>query len=76
MDCGESLDKSFNKISILKHGIQERYIPCLSDECKNEIQGSFKIVADKRLQALAERSVINRDESSYLDEFLDKFLSD
>lgn len=33
-------------------------------------------MADRRLQALSERSVIDRDEYSSLDEFFEKFLSD
>ena len=48
------LEKSFNKISLLKNGIQERMIPNLSANCKKEIQGSFKIVDDQRLRELAD----------------------
>lgn len=38
------------KYSILKNGIASKFIPQLSDDCKKEIEGSFKITKDAELQ--------------------------
>ena len=51
-------------------------IPCLSTDCKQEIQGSFKIVEDARLKALAEAPSMPADERNPVDYFMDKFMSD
>jgi len=39
----------FKKFEILRLGIAERMIPTLSDNCKTEIEGSFKIMEDEEL---------------------------
>ena len=41
------------KFKILNHGICENYIPILSESCKKEIEGSFKITGDVELQQKA-----------------------
>jgi len=38
------------KFTILKNGIAEKFIPKLSDMCKKEIEGSFKITQDEELR--------------------------
>ena len=49
-------------------------IPCLSDNCKKEIQGSFKIVADDRLKELSEQMTeVNLTDD---DQWLKNFMSD
>ena len=39
-----------SKFSILKNGIAEKFIPRLSEYCKKEIEGSFKITKDEELR--------------------------
>ena len=41
------------KFKIFRNGIALNYIPCLSSNCKKEIEGSFKITGDRELQSLA-----------------------
>lgn len=38
------------KFQILRNGIAEKFIPRLSDNCKKEIEGSFKITKDEDLR--------------------------
>jgi hypothetical protein len=40
-----------SKFSILKNGINEKFIPRLSDHCKAEIEGSFKITKNDELRS-------------------------
>ena len=42
-----------SKFTILRNGISEKFIPKLSDYCKKEIEGSFKITADETLRQSA-----------------------
>jgi hypothetical protein len=42
--------KYLAKFSILRNGISEKFIPRLSDHCKKEIEGSFKITHDEELR--------------------------
>ena len=62
---------TLNKLNILQGGIENRFIPGLSQATKIQIEGSFKITGDKELQklALTEASQIQRTEE-------DQFLSD
>ena len=39
-----------SKFSILKNGIAEKFIPRLSEYCKKEIEGSFKITKDEEMR--------------------------
>ena len=63
------MDKKF-KIELLSGGIEERFIPTLSDETKRQIEGSFKIVEDQKLREL---SLASADSVQLTDE--DKLLS-
>ena len=38
---------ALNKLNILQGGIEDRFIPTLSDETRKQIEGSFKITADE-----------------------------
>ena len=42
-----------SKFTILHGGINEKFIPVLTEQCKKEIEGSFKITNDRELQAMA-----------------------
>ena len=42
-----------SKFTILHGGIAEKFIPVLTEQCKKEIEGSFKITNDRELQAMA-----------------------
>ena len=42
-----------SKLNILQGGIENRFIPGLSEVTKIQIEGSFKITGDKELQKLA-----------------------
>ena len=42
-----------SKFKILKNGIAEKFIPRLSEHCKKEIEGSFKITKDEELRQSA-----------------------
>lgn len=55
---------TLNKLNILQGGIENRFIPGLSQATKIQIEGSFKITGDKELQklALTEASQIQRTE--------------
>ena len=50
-----------SKFAILRNGISEKFIPKLSEYCKKEIEGSFKITADETLRqsALASPNSVN-----------------
>lgn len=53
----ESEDKkNLSTMNILQGGIEARFIPCLSQETKTQIEGSFKITGDRQLQQLAVQS--------------------
>ena len=38
------------KFTILRNGISNRFIPKLSEMCKKELEGSFKIIGDEELR--------------------------
>ena len=42
-----------SKFTVLRNGISEKFIPKLSDYCKKEIEGSFKITQDDTLRQSA-----------------------
>ena len=44
---------SLAKLKIFEKGIAQRHIPLLSDNCKKEIEGSFKITGDAKCRELA-----------------------
>ena len=46
-------DETLSKLNILQGGIENRFIPGLSEATKIQIEGSFKITGDKELQKLA-----------------------
>ena len=46
-------DETLGKLNILQGGIENRFIPGLSEATKIQIEGSFKITGDKQLQKLA-----------------------
>ena len=46
-------DETLSKLNILQGGIENRFIPGLSEATKVQIEGSFKIAGDKTLQKLA-----------------------
>ena len=48
--------KNLSKLNILQGSIEPRFIPSLSQETKEQIEGSFKITKDVQLQALATKS--------------------
>ena len=51
---GEENDKNvLSKFTILHGGVAEKFIPVLSEKCKKEIEGSFKITNDRELQEMA-----------------------
>ena len=51
---GEENEKSvLSKFTILRGGVAEKFIPVLSEKCKKEIEGSFKITNDRELQEMA-----------------------
>ena len=45
--------KNLSKLNILQGGVEERFIPSLTQETKVQIEGSFKITNDAQLQELA-----------------------
>lgn len=49
-DESSEANEELSKISILKNGIAEKFIPRLSEECKKEIEGSFKITNNTELR--------------------------
>ena len=52
--------KSLEKFETLKYSIAEKFLPCLSQNCKQEIEGSFGIVKNPRLQELVTRKVFDK----------------
>ena len=51
---GEEEQKNvLSKFTILHGGVAEKFIPVLSEQCKKEIEGSFKITNDRELQEMA-----------------------
>ena len=54
-DEGTEDKKNLNKLNILQGGIEARFIPSLSKDTKTQIEGSFKITGDKKLQTLAQQ---------------------
>ena len=47
---------NMSKMNILQGGIEARFIPSLSQPTKTQIEGSFKITNDRKLQILAKQS--------------------
>lgn len=43
---------SLCKYKVFEHGIAQNYIPLLSKECKDGIEGSFKLIEDEKLRQL------------------------
>ena len=43
-------------LNLLHGGIEDRFIPSLTDETKHQIEGSFKITNDKELQDYAQKT--------------------
>jgi hypothetical protein len=63
----------FEKFNILKTGIALRFIPALTPECKKQLEGSFKIVADPELQEKTTLSADNDDDLTDDDKLLMRF---
>ena len=40
-------DRKLEAFEVLRRGISDKRIPALSDNCKREIEGSFKIVKNE-----------------------------
>ena len=57
---------SLAKLKIFDKGIAQRHIPLLSDNCKKEIEGSFKITGDAKCRELA---LTERDEVEYSEDY-------
>ena len=50
LNLDESEDaKSLSRMNILQGGIEDRFIPSLSQPTKDQIEGSFKITSDRHL---------------------------
>ena len=48
-------NKNINKLNILQGGVEARFIPSLTQETKDQIEGSFKLTNDVRMQTLAKQ---------------------
>jgi len=59
-------NESLAKLKIFEKGIAQRHIPLLSDNCKKEIEGSFKITGDAKCQSLAKAE---RDDVEYSEDY-------
>jgi hypothetical protein len=55
-DDKDSKSNKLAKFKVFELGIAENYIPLLSENCKKEIEGSFKITNDKDMRALCMKS--------------------
>jgi len=55
-DDKDSKSSQLANYKVFELGIAENYIPLLSENCKKEIEGSFKITNDKDLRALTMKS--------------------
>lgn len=48
----DSKAASLSKYQVFEHGIAQNYIPLLSKDCKDGIEGSFKLIEDEKLRKL------------------------
>ena len=59
MDHGEGrwqdINELLSKLNILQGGVEPRFIPSLTQETKDQIEGSFKLTNEARMQKLAQQ---------------------
>ena len=55
-DSENAVLRSLTKLNLLHGGIEDRFIPSLTDETKHQIEGSFKITNDQELRDFALKS--------------------
>ena len=66
----------FEKFNILKTGIALRFIPSLSEKCKKQLEGSFKIVEDDSMKELTSRGLNEEQDLNDNDRLIMRFFSE
>ena len=66
------VDRKLEKFEVLRRGISDKRIPALSAKCKEEVEGSFKIVQNEELRrrALPGAADAPGDDGRFLEGFM------